>query len=99
MNRIANLERINEVNDRLDRYLLAGMRHSLITLVWDGDGQHEFLPTRLGELFIRTGRMEEKMRHAADGASEDGEGEPRPIPEYDHWASASPTFLRELSKN
>lgn len=99
MNRIANHERINPGTDRLDSYLLAGMRHSLFTLVWDGDGQHEFLPTRLGEHYIRTGRMEEKMRHAVDGASEDGDGEPRPIPEYDHWASASPTFLRELSKN
>jgi hypothetical protein len=99
MNRIANLHQITDAIDRLDLYFLQGMRHSLITAVWDANGDHHFLPTRLGEHYIRQGRMQEKLEHAASGASEDLNGEPRPIPAYDHFAQASPTFLRELSRN
>lgn len=99
MNRIANLTHLNPATDRIDGFLLASMRHSLITMAWDGNGGHHFIPTRLGEHYIRTGTMDWHMQHAASGAADDGEGNPRPIPEYDHWASASPTFMRELTKN
>ena len=99
MNRIANFILINPAIDRIDGYLLAAMRHSLITAAWDANGDHHFIPTRLGEHYIKAGTMHSHMEHAASGAAEDESGEPRPIPEYDHWASASPTFMRELSKN
>ena len=99
MNRIANIEQVTHMVDAADFALVACMRHSLITLAWDGEGGHHFIPTRYGADCIYKGIMSQKMEHAVSGASEDADGNPRPIPNEEYWNEASPLFSRELNKN
>jgi len=99
MNRIANLDQVTHMVDAADFALVACMRHSLITVAWDGEGMHHFIPTRYGADCIYKGIMNQKMQHAASGAGEDADGNPRPLPNEDYWNEASPLFSRQLNAN
>jgi len=100
MNRIANFDPITApTHDAIDQNILQMMRHSLITLAWDESGDHHFVPTRYGADCIYKGIMRQKMEHALSGASEDADGNPRPIPNEEYWNEASPQFSRELNAN
>lgn len=99
MNRIANIDQICPLVDATDLAILACVRHSLITLAWDDQGGHHYIPTRYGADCIYKGIMSQKMEHAVSGASEDADGNPRPIPNEEYWNEASPLFSRELNKN
>ncbi len=99
MNRIANFNQITPTIDAVDHHILTCMRHSLITLAWDGEGMHHFVPTRYGADCIYKGIMSQKMEHAMSGASEDADGNPRPIPNEEYWNEASPLFSRQLNAN
>jgi hypothetical protein len=99
MNRINDLRPLNPFIDAHDRNLLACMRHGLITILWDQNGNHLFIPTRYGETLIRKGTMLQMMEHAATGASEDAEGNPRPMPNEDYWTAALPERVAVWNKN